>query len=159
MQHSIFIDCKEIKHVNPKGNQLWIFIGRTDTEAEAPIFWLPKMKNQLIRKDPNAGKDWRQEEKGMSEDEMVGWHHRLNGHEFEWTPGTWWWTGRPGVLQFIESQRIRHHWATELNWTDSLTWGVLTSKICWVFKHKKIVSLSIFEGFVWFIWIFFFVEV
>ena len=87
MQHSIFIDCKEIKHVNPKGNQLWIFIGRTDTEAEAPIFWLPKMKNQLIRKDPNAGKDWRQEEKGMSEDEMVGKYHWFNEHEFQQTQG------------------------------------------------------------------------
>ena len=75
------LDCKEIKLVNPKGNQSWIFIGRTD--AEAPIVRPPDMKNWFIRKDPNAGKDWRQEEKGMTEDEMVGRHHQLNGHEFE----------------------------------------------------------------------------
>ena len=76
------LDCK-IKPVNPKGNQPWIFIGRTDAEAEAPILWLPDAKNQLIGKDPDAGKDWRQEEKGTTEDDMVGWHHQLNGHEFE----------------------------------------------------------------------------
>ena len=77
------LNCKEIKPVNPKGNQSWIFTGRTDAEAEAPIVWLPDEKSQLIRKDPNAGKDWRQEEKGTTEDEMVGWHHWLNGDEFE----------------------------------------------------------------------------
>ena len=76
-------DSKRIKTVNPKGNQPWIFIGRTDAEAEAPILWPPDVKNQLIGKDPDAGKDWRQEEKETAEDEMVGWHHQLNGHEFE----------------------------------------------------------------------------
>ena len=77
------LDHKEIQPVNPKGNQSWIFIGRTDTVAETPIFWPPDVKNQVIGKDPDAGKDWRQEEKGIAEDEMVGWHHQLNGHEFE----------------------------------------------------------------------------
>ena len=77
------LDCKEIKPVHPKGNQSWIFIGRINAEAEAPIFWSPDAQNWLIRKDPEAGKDWRQEEKGMTEDEMVGWHHQLDGHEFE----------------------------------------------------------------------------
>ena len=77
---------KEIKPVNPKGNQPWTFIGRTDAEAEVPIFWPLDGKSWLIRKDPDAGKDWRQE-KGTTEDEMVGWHHRLNGHEFEQTLG------------------------------------------------------------------------
>ena len=77
------LDCKEIQPVNPKGNQFWMFIGRTDTEAETPILWPPDAKNWLIGKDPDAGKDWRQEEKGMTEDEMVGWHHQLDGHEFE----------------------------------------------------------------------------
>ena len=77
------LDCKEIKPVNPKGNQPWIFIGRTDVEAETPILWPPDSKNWLIGKDPDAGKDWGQEEKGMTEDEMVGWHHWLDGHEFE----------------------------------------------------------------------------
>ena len=77
------LDCKEIQPVNPKGNQSWIFIGRTDVEAETPILWPPDVKNWLIWKDPDAGKDWRWEGKGTTEDEMVWWHHRLNGHEFE----------------------------------------------------------------------------
>ena len=77
------LDCKEIQPVHPKGNQSLIFTGRTDVEAETPILWPPDVKNWLIRKDPDAGKDWRQEEKGTTEDEMVGWHHRLDGHEFE----------------------------------------------------------------------------
>ena len=77
------LDCKEIKPVNPKGNQSWIFTGRTNAEAEAPILWPPDMKNRFTGKDPDAGKDLRQEEKGTTEDEMVGWHHRFNGHEFE----------------------------------------------------------------------------
>ena len=81
------LDCKEIKPVNPKGNHCWIFIGKTGAEAEAPVLWPPDEKNWLIWKDPDAGKDWRQEEKGKSEDEMVGWHHWLNGHEFEQAPG------------------------------------------------------------------------
>ena len=81
------LDCKEIQPVHPKGDQSWIFIGRTDAEAEAPILWPPDGKSRLIRKDPDAGKHWRQEEKGTTEDEMVGWQHRLNGHEFEQAPG------------------------------------------------------------------------
>jgi len=77
------LDCKEIQPVHPKGDQSWVFIGGTDVEAETPILWPPDVKNWLIWKDPDAGKDWRQEEKGTTEDEMVGWHHQLNGHEFE----------------------------------------------------------------------------
>ena len=77
------LNCKEIKPVNPKGNQSWLFTGRTDAEAETPILWPPDAKNWLIGKDPDAGKDWRQEEKGMTEDEMVGRHHQLDGQEFE----------------------------------------------------------------------------
>ena len=77
------LDCKEIQPVNPKGNQSWIFIGRTDAEVEVPILWPPDAKRWLTGKDPNAGKDWGQEEKGVTEIEMVGWHHQLNGHEFE----------------------------------------------------------------------------
>ena len=80
------LESMEIKPVNLKGNQLWIFIGRTDAEAEAPILWPPDM-NSWLRKDPDAGKDWRQEEKRVTEDEMVGWHHWLNGHELGHTPG------------------------------------------------------------------------
>ena len=76
-------DCKEIQQVHPKGNQSGMFIGWTDAKAETPILWPPDMKNWLIRKDRDVGKDWRQEEKRMTEDELVGWHHRLNGHKFE----------------------------------------------------------------------------
>ena len=81
------LDCKENKPVNPIGNQSWIFIGRTNAEAEAPILWPLDVKNWFIGKDPDTGKDWRQDENGMIEDEMVGWHHWLNGHEFEQAPG------------------------------------------------------------------------
>ena len=77
------LDFEEIQPFRHKGNQSWIFLGRTDAEAETPVIWPPDAKNWLIRKDPDAGKDWRQEEKGMTEDEMAGWHHWLNGHEFE----------------------------------------------------------------------------
>ena len=82
------LDCKEIQPVNRKGNQSWIFIGRTDAEAEAPIIWPPDVKSWLIRKDPDAAENWRQEEKGTTEDKMVGWHHtKFNGHELEQAPG------------------------------------------------------------------------
>ena len=77
------LDCQEMKPVSPKGNQSWIFTRRTDAQAEVPILWPPDGKSWLIRKDPDAGKDWRQEETGMTEDEMVRWHHWLNRHEFE----------------------------------------------------------------------------
>ena len=80
------LDCKEIKPVNPKENQFWIFIGRIDAEAEAPVLWPSDSKNWFLRKDPDAGKDWMQEENGTTEDEMVGWHHYLDGHEFEQAP-------------------------------------------------------------------------
>ena len=81
------LDSKEIQPVHPKGDQSWMFIGITDAEAEVPILWEPDAKNWLFREDPDAGKDWRQEEKGTTEDEMVGWHHQLDGHEFEQTLG------------------------------------------------------------------------
>ena len=77
------LDCKEIQPVHPKGNQSWVFFGRTDAEAETPVLWPPDVKSWLIGKDPDSGRDWGQEEKGMTEDEMAGWHHRLNGHGFD----------------------------------------------------------------------------
>ena len=77
------LDCKKIQPDNTKGNQFWIFIGGIDAEAETPILWLPDAKNWLIGKDPDAGKDWRREEKGAAEDKMIGWHHQRDGHEFE----------------------------------------------------------------------------
>jgi len=97
------LDCKEIQPVQPKGNKYWIFIGKTDAEIETPILWPPEAKSWLLRKDPDAGKDWRQEEKVTTEDEMVGWHHGLNGHEFEQALGVG--DGRkPGMLQSVGSR-------------------------------------------------------
>ena len=81
------LDWKDIQPVHPKGDQSWVLIGRTDVEAETPILWPPVVKSWLIWKDPDVGKDWRQEQKGMTEHEIAGWHHWLNGHEFRWTPG------------------------------------------------------------------------
>ena len=112
------LDCKEIKPVHPKEDQFWMFIGRTDAEAETPILWPPDVKSWLIWKDPDAGKDWGQEEKGTSEDEIIGWHQQLNGHEFEQAPGVSGWTGKPGMLQSKRWQRVGHDWVTELNWTE-----------------------------------------
>jgi len=110
------LDNKEIKPVNPKGNQPWIFIGRTDAKVEAPVIWPPGAKRQFIKKDPDAGEDWRQEEKGTAEDEMVGWHHQLDGHEFEQTPGDGEGQGSLAMLQSLGSQRIRQNWfATTAN--------------------------------------------
>ena len=111
------LDCKEIQPVHPKGDQSWVFIGRTDVEAETPILWPPDEKSWLIWKDHDAGKDWGQEEKGTTEDETVGWHHQLNGYGFWVDSGSWWWTGRPGVLQFMgsQSQTWLSDW-TELNY-------------------------------------------
>ena len=119
------LDCKEIQPVHPKGDQSWVFIGRTDVEAETTILWLPDVKSWLIWKDPDAGKDWGQEEKGTTEDEM-GWMASLTQWTWVWVnSGSWWWTRRPGVLQFMGSQRVGHDWTTELNWT----WGKLVSTL------------------------------
>ena len=108
------LDCKKIKPVHPKGAQSWMFIGRTDVEAETPILWPPHAESWLIWKDPDAGKDWGQE-KGMTEDEMVGWHHRHNGHGFEfgWTLGVG--DGQGGLVCCGQwGYQARHDWATEL---------------------------------------------
>ena len=110
------LDCKEIQPVHPKGDQSWVFIGRTDVEVETLILWPADVKSWLIWKDPDAGKDWRWEEKGIRKDEMVGWHHWLNEREFEWTLGVGVGTGRPAVLRFMGSQRVGHDWVTEPNW-------------------------------------------
>ena len=104
--------CKEIKPVNPKGNQSWVFIGRTDAEAEAPIFWLPEAKNWLIRKNHDAVEDGIQEEKGTTESEIVGWHHQLNGHESEQAPGDG--EGKGSLVCCNPwGCRVWHHWSTE----------------------------------------------
>ena len=107
------LDYKEIQPVHPKGDQSWVFTGKTDAEAETPILRPPHVKSWLIGKDPDAGRDWGQEEKGTTEDEMVGWHHRLDGHELEWTPGVG--DGQVG-LECCNPWGRTHNWVTELNW-------------------------------------------
>ena len=123
------LDHKENQLVHTKGNQSWIFIGRTDAEAETPILWPPDGKNWLTGKDLDAGKDGRQEEKGMTEDEMVGWHHQVNGHEFEASSRSWWWTGKSGMLQSMGSQRVRHDWTTKPNWLNLSTQAFLVALV------------------------------
>jgi len=113
------LDCNEIQPVNPKGNQSWIFIGRTDAEAETPILLPPDAKNCLIWKDPDAGKGWRQEEKGTTEDETAGWHHQLDGHEFEQAPGV---ADGQGSLVCHSPWCHKKLDTTEwLNWTELMT--------------------------------------
>ena len=109
------LNCKEIQPVHPKGNQSWIFIGRTDAEAESPIVWPPDAKNWLLRKDPDAGKDWKQEEKGMTE-EMAGWHHQLNGYEFEQALGVG--DGQGGLVCCIPWDLKESDTTVWLNWTE-----------------------------------------
>ena len=113
------LNCKEIKPINPKGNQPWIFIGRTDAEAETPLLWPPYVKNWLIGKDPEAGKDWRCEEKGLT-----GWDVWMaSPARWIWvwaSSGSWWWTWKAGVLQSMGLQRVGHDWVTELNWSFAL---------------------------------------
>ena len=109
------LDSKEIQPVHPKGNQSWIFIGRTDAEAETPILWPPDVKNWLSGKYPDAGKDWRQEERGKKRwlDGITDLMDRV------WASSrSWWWIGKPAMLQSMGSQGVRHNWATELNWKD-----------------------------------------
>ena len=120
------LDWNEIKPINPKGNQSWIFTGRTDAEAETPILWPHDVKNWLTGKDADAGKDWRQEEKGMT-----GWDGWM-ASPMLWTwvlasSGSWWWTGKPGVLQSVGSQRVGHNWVTELK----IVWYNLQNLCFW----------------------------
>ena len=124
-------ESKKFKAVHPKENKSWIFIGRTDAEAEAPIIWPPDLKNWLIGKDPDAGKNWRQEEKGMTEDEMVGWHHWLDRHEFEQVPGVVDGQGSPCC-----SRRVRHDWATEMNWLHR----------CSLYNWKQEINIPFLHG-------------
>ena len=123
------LDTKEIKPVNPKRNQPWIFTGMTD--AEAPILWPPAAKNWLIGKDPDAGKDWRWEKKGMTEDEMVGWHHWLSGHEFEQSPRDSEGQGSLGAVV----HGVAKSWTGLSDWTTTLRWSWLLAKAnkssCW----------------------------
>ena len=132
------LDSKEIQPVYPK-DQPWVFIRRTDVEAETPILWLPDAKRWLIWKDPDAGKDWRREEKGMTKDEIVGWHHQLNGHEWV-NSRSWWWTGRPGVLWFMGLKEL--DMTEPLNWTEPMDdyFSLLIGK--WEFSTFSCPGLS-----------------
>ena len=116
------LDCKEIQSVHPKGDQSWIFIGRNDVEAEAPTLWPADAKNWLTGKDPDAWKDWKQEEKGTTEDEMVGWHHWLNGCEFEYTPGIG--DGQGGLVCCSPWARKESDTTEWLNWTFGGEWAL-----------------------------------
>ena len=111
------LDSKEIQPVHPKGDQSWVFFGRTDAEAETPIVWRPDAKSWLIWKDPDAGRDWGQEEKGTTG--LDGWMASPTQWTWVWVnSGSWWWTGRPGMLWFMRLQRVGHDWVTELNWRE-----------------------------------------
>ena len=136
------LDCEEIQLVHPKGDQSWVFIGRTDAEAETPILWPPHWKSWLIGEDPNAGKDRGQEEKGLTEDEMAGWHHRLNGNEFERTPGV---GDGQGDLACCDSQGCKESDMTEwLNWTKGIStqpWTLIKSQM-FAYSTQQCVALS-----------------
>ena len=122
--------------VRSEGDQPWDFFGRNDAKAETPVLWPPHAKSWLIGKDSDAGRDCGQEEKGMTEYEMAGWHHWPDGCEWV-NSGSWWWTGRPGVLRFMGSQRVRHDWSTDLIWSERV-W--LISRYCqWILKLFLVV--------------------
>ena len=133
------LDCKEIKLVHPKGNQSWIFFGRTDAEAETPILWPPDAENWLIWKDPDAGKDWRREVKGTTADEMVGWHHRLNGYGFGWTLGV---DDGQGALACCSPWGHKESDMTEqLNWTDKPEVDVFLELSCFFYDPTDVGHL------------------
>ena len=126
------LDSKDIHPVHPKLNQSWIFTGRTDTEAETPVLWPPDAKSWLIWKDPDAGKDWRQEEKGITENEMVGWHHQLNGHGFGGTLGVG--DGQGGLAYCGSWGHKESDTAEWLNWTENIyTYSTVFS---WITHHS-----------------------
>ena len=123
------LDCKEIQPVHPKGNPSWIFIGKTEAKAETPMLWLHDAKRPLNGKDPDAGKDWRREEKGTTG--WDGWMASRTQWTWVWASSrSWWWTGRPGVLQSMESQGVGHCWVTELNWTELIAAAAKSLQSC-----------------------------
>ena len=133
------LDCKEIQPVHPKGDQSWVFTGRTDAEAETLILWPPHAQSWFIGKDPDGGRDWGQEEKGMTEDEKAGWHHWLNGHEFEWTLGD---GDGQGGLVCCDSWGHKELDTTErLNWTE-LNWKKEIKLFYLKFFRKQMKSLT-----------------
>ena len=121
------LDCKKIQPVHPKADQSWVFIGRNDAESETPILWPPHAKSWLIGRDPDAGRDWGQEEKGTTEDEMVGWQHRLDGREFGWTPSVG--DGQGGLVCCDSWSRKESDTTEQLNWTELDSYTSKTSII------------------------------
>ena len=149
------MDWKKIQPVHPKGDQSWVFIGRTDVEDETPILRPPHAKSWLIEKDSNAGKDWGQEEKGTTEDEMIGWHHRLDGHGFGWTPGVG--DGQGGLACCDWWSRKESDTTERLNWTE-LNPTLTPMGLCYrffqlVFVSRKEISPISEKGFACFIWV------
>ena len=142
------LDCKEIQPVHSKGDQSWVFIGRTDAKAETPILWLPHVKTWLIGKDSDAGRDWGQEEKGMTEDEMAGWHHGFDGCEFEWTPGVG--DGQGGLACYSSWARKESDTTEQLNWTELIShcpdWARVLSlgALLMFMRHLETVRSAIF---------------
>ena len=144
------VDSKAIQIVHPKGNHSWIFIGRTDVEAETPILWPPNVKNWLIWRNPDAGKEGGWEEKGTTEDEMAGWHHRLNGHEFEWTPGVRngqgsWCAAVHGV---VKSRTGLSYW-TELNWRVKISEIHIIPEILFLKQNGLCCNILYFIKYIW----------
>ena len=150
------LDCKEIQPVHPKGDQSWVFIGRTDAEAETPVLWSLHAKSWLIGKDPGAGKVWRQEEKGTTEDELAGWHYQLDGHEFEWTLGVG--DGQGGLACCNSWGRKELDMTERLNWTELmilfpftlLFWVHFCKPFLWFLLEKILWHLL---KVVWWYWI------
>ena len=139
------LDWKEIQPVHSKGDQSWVFIGRTDVEAKTPIHWPPDTKKWLIWKDPDAGKDWGQEEKGTTQDEMVGWHHQLNGHEFEETPGVG--DGQGGLACYSSWDCEESVKTEQLNWTELIfSTPCLTVNFEVIFMEHHIVWRTLFSA-------------
>ena len=134
------LDCKEIQ---PEGDQSWVFFGRTDAKAETPILWPPDAKSWLTGKDSDAGRDWGQEEKGTTEAEMAGWHHRLNGHEFEWTPGVG--DGQGGLACCDSWGRKESDTTERWNWTE-LNWMNTSSIISSPATQKYIIFMTPFQS-------------
>ena len=138
------LDCKEIQQVHPKGHQSWVFFGRTDAEAETPILWAPHAKSWLIGKEPDAGRDWGQLEKGMTEDEMAGWHHGLAGSGSEWTLGD---GDEQGGLAYCDSWGRKESDTTELNWTEKqahiLQTTIHSQRACMLIKSLNTSSFKL----------------
>ena len=131
------LDCKEIQPVHPKGDQSWVFTGRTDAKAETPVLWPPHAKRWLIGEDSDAGRDWGQEKKGTDRG-WDGWMASPTRWTWVWVNSrSWWWTRRPGVLQFMGSQKVGHDWATELNWTERCVLNIQVCSRLWVLTIRS----------------------